>query len=69
VAVDQQSSLGFVLTWAVLLAFVVAWVLVWWLAGRANAGLRRQIRVVLVLAAVLCLSLLLYTVFAPPHVT
>lgn len=68
-AVEQQSSFGFVLTWVVLLAFVVAWAFVWWLAGRANASLRRQIRVVLVLAAVLCLALFLYSVFAPTHVT
>ena len=67
--VDKQSSFGFVLTWTVLLAFIVAWVFVWWLAGRVNAALRRQIRVVLLLAAVLCLALLLYSVFAPTHVT
>ena len=59
----------FVLTWLVLLAFVVAWAFVWWLAGRANAGLQRQIGVVLVLAAVLYFALLLYSVFAPAHVT
>jgi cytochrome b561 len=65
--VDLQPSFGLAVTVGLILASVAVWAFFWWLSGRAKTGVRRRIRVVLVLAGVLYVALYLNTFLVPIH--
>ncbi len=65
--VDLQPSLGLAVSLSVILASVAVWAFFWWLSGHAKTGVRRPVRVVLVLAGVLFVALYLYTFLVPIH--
>jgi hypothetical protein len=62
---DLQPSFGLAVTLGSILASVAVWAFFWWLSGHAKTGVRRPIRVVLVLAGVLYVALFLYTFLVP----
>jgi hypothetical protein len=62
---DLQPSFGLAASVGSILASVAVWAFFWWLSGHAKTGLRRPIRVVLVLAGVLYVAFFLYTFLGP----
>ena len=54
-------------TVGLILASVAVWAFFWWLSGRAKTGVRRPVRVVLVLAGILYVASYLYTFLVPIH--